>query len=100
MRIPLIAFAGAALVGLAFTPGAVAQNLPSEVEEQLGIPPNSMNRDGRRDRYRPLPSDVEQKMRERAYGRYSHPGYHDDDGYRRYRPARQYNYYRHYPYPF
>ena len=49
---------------------------------------------------RPLPSNVKQQMRRQAYGRQRY--YDDDDDYerRRYRPARQYNRYPHYSYPY
>jgi hypothetical protein len=78
----------AMLLGLAFAPPVLAQrNLPSDVEERMGIPPNAANRDGGR-RYRNPPSDWEQRRR-RAY-RYDR--YYDDYDRRRYRPAYRYYY--------
>jgi len=78
----------AMLLGLAFAPPVLAQrNLPSDVEERMGIPPNAANRDGGR-RYRNPPSDWEQRRR-RAY-RYDR--YDDDYDRRRYRPAYRYYY--------
>jgi hypothetical protein len=79
-------------LGLASAPPAFAQrNLPSDVEERMGIPPNAANPDGRRGRYRgrPLPSDVEQRMRRRAYRN----DYYDERR-PRHRPAYGYGYYR------
>jgi hypothetical protein len=44
----------------------LSQGLPSDVEQRLGIPPNSANR-GYRGRGG-IPSDVEQQMRRRQFG--------------------------------
>jgi hypothetical protein len=80
------------LLGLVSVPPAFAQrNLPSDVEQHYGIPPNAANRDRGRGRYRNPPSDWEQQTRRRAYRNY---GYYEDR--RRYRPSRQrygYGYY-------
>lgn len=50
----------ALLLGLASASPVLGQNLPSDVEQKLGIRPNSGSWRG--DAYRPLPSDVEQKL--------------------------------------
>jgi hypothetical protein len=102
MRIALIAVTVATLAGLHFTAPAFAQKLPSDVEQDLGIRPNSMNRDSdRRRRYdRALPSDVEQQMRRQANRRYQDEYWDDYEPRSRYRPARrqQYQYYYMNPY--
>ena len=98
MRSRSLAPIAALFISLAFAPPALAQNLPSELEERLGVPPNAINPDRGG---HPLPSNVEQQMRRQAYGRQR---YYDDDDEsyerRRYRPARQYNRYPHYSYPY
>jgi hypothetical protein len=78
----------AMLLGLTSVPPAFAQrNLPSDVEQQLGIPPNAANRERR---YRNPPSDWEQQQRRRAY-RYE--PYDDDyNDRRRYQPVYRYYY--------
>jgi len=62
-----------------------ARNLPSDVEQYYGIPPNSANRDRGRGRYRNPPSDWEQQRR-RAYH------YQRYYGHRHYRPTYRYYY--------
>ena len=57
MRMIVPALTLAMMLGLVPTPPAVAQNLPSDVEEHLGIPPNAANPD-RGGRYRNPPSDL------------------------------------------
>jgi hypothetical protein len=89
MRIALIAATVATVAGLPFAAPVLAQKLPSEVEERMGIRPNSMNRDDdRRRRSQALPSDVEQRMRRQANRRYRDDGW-DDYGRTQYRPARR-----------
>jgi hypothetical protein len=69
MRVALIAATVAAFAGLNLTGGAYAQKLPSEIEERLGVRPNSLNRESDRRRYdRALPSDVEQRLGLRPNG--------------------------------
>lgn len=63
MRTILPALAVATLVGLASAPAVLAQNLPSDVEQRLGVRLNSGDRDGRGYGGRELPSDMEQQMR-------------------------------------
>jgi hypothetical protein len=69
--------------GLALGSPASAQNLPSDVEEQLGIPPNSANPDRGGRSYRNPPSDWEQKMRHRAYRNYGYNGHEPRYSYRK-----------------
>jgi hypothetical protein len=90
MRIGLALALG---IALAFAAPASAQNLPSDLEEKLGIPPNSANPDGR-SRYRNPPSDWEQKMRQRAYRNYGYNGYGPRYGYRK-----SYDHYEYEPRP-
>jgi hypothetical protein len=78
---PALAFA--MLLGSAFAPVA-AQGLPSDVEQQLGLRPNSpipsdLEQRGVRPGA-PLPSDVEQQLR-RQRERQLRSRYHDDDDY-------------------
>jgi hypothetical protein len=77
-----IGFALALCIGLTLAAPASAQNLPSDYEEQLGIPPNSMNYDNRRGHYRNPPSDWEQKMQRRAYRDHGHYDYAPRSRYR------------------
>ena len=85
------------LLGLTFAPIVHAQNLPSDVEERLGIPPNALSDDSGGRRYRPLPSDVEQqlglrngavpsdveqRMQRQAYGDYGYDSHGDRRGRR------------------
>ena len=92
MSIIVPALTLAMMLGLVSTPPAVAQNLPSDVEQHIGIPPNAANPDRGRGRYRNPPSDWEQQARRRPYRDY---GYYDDyDRRSRYRYRDSYYLYR------
>lgn len=90
MSIIVPALTLAMMLGLVSTSPAVAQNLPSDVEQHLGIPPNAANPDRRGGRYRNPPSDWEQGARRRAYRNY---GYDDYDRRPRYRERYRESYY-------
>lgn len=90
----------ATLVGLASVSTGLAQGLPSDVEQRLGVGrnrgvPSDLEQRGYR-RGGPLPSDVEQQLRQRDY-RDRRSRYEDDwDRPRRWRrPVYRYGYDNH-----
>ena len=85
MSIIVPALTLAMMLGLVSTPPAVAQNLPSDVEQHIGIPPNAANPDRHRGYYGNPPSDWEQQARRRPYRDY---GYYHYDRRPRYRGER------------
>ena len=98
MRSRSLAPIAALFISLAFAPPALAQNLPSELEERLGVPPNAKNPDRGG---RPLPSTSSSRCGGKPMdASVTTMTTMRDDERRRYRPARQYNRYPHYSYPY
>jgi hypothetical protein len=98
MRPRVSSLAVAMLAGWAFCSPVSAQGLPSDVEQQLGLRPNSpipsdLEQRGVRPGG-PLPSDVEQQLRRQRYrqqrSHYDYDDDYDDDRDRRYRARYRY----------